>query len=259
MALQLAPWLQPPDYLKSIDSGAQIGLGMRRNDLEQAQMAQRAREQAAQLQQNWALKMLENQRMTEQNRLTAEGNTFYKTGMLDARNRGLDIQDARLNKPPRPMAAPPGFSLTPGQTRYDSMGNPLASLPPKDIQPKPIQLNVGQLKDWRQLEENVSAFKSGPEITPGSFFRPAVTNTPAAPTNDDMSRLQYYRNNQALLNGGTNAPSFTPVTPIPTAGDPGGGTGTLARERAEAAAAITAGAPAAAVSARFKAKFGKDL
>ena len=45
---------------------------MRRADLEQAQMAQRARERAAQLQQNWAAKMMENQRMTEQNQLVAQ-------------------------------------------------------------------------------------------------------------------------------------------------------------------------------------------
>jgi hypothetical protein len=221
MAFQLAPWLQPPDFLRSIDQGANLGLGLRRNDLEQARMAQQAQQAAAELQQSWAEKMMANTRMAEQNRLTRESNDLYRAGMLDSRNRGLDIQETKANKPP---AEPSGFSLTPGQTRFDSNGNPIATLPQKDTQPKPIQLNVGQLKDWKQLEEKEATFKLGPEITPGSYFRPAVTNTPSAMSNDDLSRLQTYRNNQALLNGGTNAPMFAPATPIPAAGNPGGGT-----------------------------------
>lgn len=92
MALQLAPWLQPPDYLRYIDSGAQLGLGVRRADLEQAAQQQRAQQATAELRQNWAAKMLENQ-TAQVNRAATRDYQMQNLGLEGQRNLNMDMHN----------------------------------------------------------------------------------------------------------------------------------------------------------------------
>jgi hypothetical protein len=208
MAFALAPWLQPQNFLDAIQSGAQLGLQVRRADQDQAEAAARQQQAAAQLQQNWATTMLNNQRMREQNQATRESNELYRTGMLDARNRGLDIQDARLNKPPPERNPPPGFSLNPGQTRYDATGNPLATLPPNPAK-VPTEKTVSPLSMVQQEDYNRLRKLTEPVVT--GFGPWKQTNAPPPLSQSDQARLQFFQNRDAALIRQNPTPNAFPL------------------------------------------------
>lgn len=246
--MQLAPWLQPPDYLQSIDRGAQLGLDVRRADLEQAAQQQRAQQAAAELRQSWAVKMLENQRMTEQNRLTTESNQLYRSGMLDARNRGLDIQETKAGQPQRQQTYSPGqgyigpdgkvvipipkpevTDFTPG-TPVD-FGNGVMALETSEghwtrlpTTPGPKPLTLGDRKEFSDLTlatQVVTPASKLPQFLGGT---PATTNYSTANlTPYQKTRLSDLRSQADAYSAGTNAPARSlqtnSVTPSP-AGQP---------------------------------------
>jgi hypothetical protein len=251
--MQLAPWLQPPDYLRAIDSGAQLGLGVRRADLEQAQMAQRAAQAAAELRQSWAAKMLENQRMTEQSRLTAASNDLYRSEMLDARNRGLDIRETQVNKPPAERPLP---TLSPGEAYFNPQTQKWETPNPKPpTKETPERTDPFALSTFNHNLGEISRIKLGV----------AGGNIPEDQGKSLISDLQKQNDSLRVKPASsslatTNMPTVMPS--LPNAGNPAGGTNglpSIEEARAFANTLIANKRDPNGVRARFKAVYGQDL
>jgi hypothetical protein len=295
MAFQLAPWLQPPDFLAAIRSGADLGLQVRAADQRQAEAAARQQEAMAQLQQSWAEKMMANQ--TSQKQLAAnsqyrmdnlglenqrnlttashyanmEQNALSGQKLTDAHNAATLAETIRHNKQAENN---PAYRVS--QTdmldraafgRNLDMDNQIENLimSGKVSDPTEVKNLRSQQGSLRAANSNIVSRATQPSAgglpslgtapVPSPFI---TTDSPLAPLGP---QLQIAPPNQ----GNMYAPSLA-LTASPASGtgeflttDSGPSMGGLSRERAEAAAAIAAGAPAAAVSARFKAKFGRDL
>lgn len=98
----IAPWLRPTDVIGAASAGAQAGLGRARIDTEgqeaadrlrfsYANLAQQAQEEAAKREMEGQLAAARLQQAAAQQ---AQLNQ-YRQGMLEARDRGLDIQEDR--------------------------------------------------------------------------------------------------------------------------------------------------------------------